>query len=179
MRFSRSFTTASVLVSLLTNCQESTKASAPTPDPSQNYIKVTFDGKTKVYTDVSLEDEGSLGSVVGWGMTAGSSTNDYLTISLFGAKAGTYPFRKDIDNYTQVSQVEYKTRNTIFNNYKALICPTTSGYYSADGQVVVIYYNAGKLAKGTFSGTLLDQNEADECSKVGKPFSGEFFLTKK
>ena len=178
MHFFQFIATASVLVSLLTACQEGTEATAPTPDDSQNYIKVTFDGQTKVYTDVSLNDEGSLGSVVSWGMTAGSSANDYLTISLFGAKAGTYPFRKKIDNYTQVSQVEYKTHDTSFNNYKALICPASSGYYSTDGQVTVTYYNAGKLAKGTFSGTLLDQNETDECNKVGKPFSGEFFLTK-
>ena len=190
MLFLRVVTAAGVLASLLTSCQSTPAAKAEskpstevangsTGTNSQNYLKVTFDGKTTVYPDASISDEGQLGSVKGWQISAGSSGDNYLTIYVYGTQAGIFPYRKDMKTYEQVSQVDYKVWGTQFSNYKVVVCPTESGYYSTDGQVKVTEYVPGKLARGTFSGVLLDQNAEDQCSKVGKPFSGEFSLVKK
>lgn len=163
-------------MTLLNACQKN-DAKPDGADPSKkSYVKVTFDGQTKTYTDARLGTEGRLNSVVVWDVIAGSSAADYLTISVFSTQAGTYPYRQDLNSYAGVSQVEYKLHGDVFNNYKALVCPTESGYYSTVGQVNVEEYVAGKRAWGTFTGALLDQ-DADPCTKQGKPFSGEFFLT--
>jgi hypothetical protein len=84
-----------------------------------------------------------------------------------------------MNSYAQVSQVEYQTQGTKFANYKAMVCPTESGYYSTDGAVNVTEYVPGKVAKGTFTGALLDQNDEDLCAKAGKSFSGEFSVVEK
>jgi hypothetical protein len=166
---------ASVIVSLLSGCKQNKDAVVMDSASSKNYLKVTFNGQTKVYTDVRFS-ESKLSSVAILDINAGSSASDRLTISVFGLKAGTYPYRDNLNKYDQVSQVEYKTNNTVFNNYKALVCPTESGYYSTSGQVKVEEYVAGKLARGSFSGALLDSH-GDDCSKESVPFSGEFYVT--
>ncbi|UOQ52026.1 hypothetical protein [Hymenobacter cellulosivorans] len=175
MRLLTTITAASVLVSLLASCQSnsSSKDQDPTPTAAQGYLKVNFDGQTKVYSDARIS-VGQMGSIKSLTITAGSTSKDYLTISVFGSTPGNYPYRTDLNIYEQVSQVEYQIHDTKFNNYKALLCPTTSDYYSTTGQVQLTEYVAGKRAKGTFSGELLDQNAEDECSKAGKSFSGEF-----
>ena len=143
----------------------------------QAQLKVTFDGKTTVYTNVTMS-EGRLGPLSGLEISAKGAGNEYLSLFVYGTTAGTYPYRQDVNTYAQTSQVEYKTAGTVFSNYKARVCPTTSGYYSSTGQVVLDFYSANQVAKGTFSGTLLDQNDEDMCTTDGIPFSGEFFVTK-
>jgi len=170
------FLVASLLLNLLPACQ-SQEADPLTPDAGQNYVKVTFDGQTTTYTSASFT-KGQLGSLVSRGLTA-HDAGGYLTVDVFGTQAGTYAFRKDVNQYAQVSQIEYRMGGTNYTNYKAVVCPTSSGYYSTDGQVVIDYDKEGRRMKGTFSGSLLDQNEADQCNKVGKPISGEFSLTVK
>ncbi|UOQ69730.1 hypothetical protein [Hymenobacter volaticus] len=168
---------ASLLVSALPACQFNSEAKAESKDArpatSQNYLKVTFDGKTTLYRDVRFS-EAQMGSIKGWQICTGSSGDNHLTVFVYGTKAGSFPYRKDMNSYAQVSQVDYQTQGTKFANYKAVVCPTESGYYSTDGAVNVTEYVAGKVAKGTFTGALLDQNDEDMCAKTGKPFSGEF-----
>lgn len=177
MRLLTLIVATSLLVSTLPACQFHSEAKAESqnasPAFSQNYLKVTFDGKTTLYPDVRLS-EAQMGAIKGWQICTGASGDNHLTLFVYGTKAGTYPYRKDINSYAQVSQVDYQTQGTQFTNYKAVVCPTQSGYYSTDGAVNVTEYVAGKVAKGTFSGALLDQNDEDMCSKIGKSFSGEF-----
>ncbi len=173
------FLAVSALAALLTACQDTTAiALAPfAPASADNYLKVSFDGKTRTYADASF-GSGQLGAIKTINITGGSTADDYLTLDVFGSAAGTFPYRQAMSQYTAVSQVEYKLGGKVFDNYKALVCPTSAGYYSTQGQVVITEYVPGQRLRGTFAGALLDQNDPDECSKQSKPFSGEFCLTK-
>lgn len=171
MKFSQTFAGLCLLTSLLA-CQDSNE---PETSTEKGTLKVTFDGKTRIYTDARIS-EGKLGSIVSLSINGGSTESDYLTITAFGDGAGTYPYKQDINDYKEVSQVEYKTAGTSFNNYFAQICPDKSGYYSTKGEVKILEYVPGKHAKGTFSGALLDSNSEDACNPDSKPFSGEFDL---
>lgn len=173
------FLLAAALAGLLTACQGSTAtALAPfAPASADNYLKVRFDGQTHVYPNASFSS-GQLGSIKSLNITSGLEADGYLTLDLFGTQAGTYPHRQAMNQYADVSQVEYKIGGKVFDSYKALVCPTAAGYYATPGQVVVTEYVPGHRLRGTFTGALLDQNDPDECSKRGKPFSGEFCLTK-
>ena len=164
---------AGLLLAGLSACQ----AEGPTPQASSNFIKVNFDGQTRTYTNASLS-EGRLGSLSSYIISGGNAAGDDLSIAVFATKAGTYPYRQDVNSYRDASQVEYKTGGEVYNNYKALLCPTSAGYYSTVGQVVVTEYVPGQRVRGTFAGALLNPNDPDECSKQGKPFSGEFYWVK-
>ncbi|MCE7063869.1 hypothetical protein [Dyadobacter sp. CY326] len=154
-------------------CQES---SEPATTSHKSTLTLTFDGKTKTYTDASIS-EGKLGSIVSIGITAGSNETGYLSLTAFGNKAGTYPYKQDINEYKQVGQVEYKTGGTVFNNYFVKICPDKSGYFSTVGEIKITEYTPEKHAKGTFTGALLDANSQDECNPKSKSFSGAFDIT--
>jgi len=169
MNFSKTFVGIGLLTSLL-SCQNSNE---PSTSSKNGTLKVTFDGKTRIYTDARIS-EGKLGSKVSLSINAGSDGSDYLSVTAFGTEAGTYPYKQKINDYKQVSQVEYKTGGTVFNNYFAQICPDKSGYYSTTGEVKITEYAAGKHAKGTFTGALLDANSENECNPASKSFSGEF-----
>lgn len=177
MRLLTLIAATSLLASTLPACQSLSEAKAESKETNlitrQNYLKVTFDGKTTLYPDVRFS-EAQLGDTKGWQICSGSSGDNHLTVFVYGTKAGTYPYRKDMNSYAQVSQIDYQIQGTQFANYKAMVCPTESGYYSTDGAVHVTEYVPGRLAKGTFTGALLDQNDEDLCSKTGKSFSGEF-----
>lgn len=163
------FTTACIgLMLSLFACKKSDE-----PASEKGTLKVTFDGKTMVYSDARIS-EGKLGSIVSLNLNAGSTETDYLTMTVFGSQAGTYPYKQNVNDYKQVSQVEYKTGKTSFNNYFAQVCPDKSGYYSTTGVIKIEEYVPGKHARGTFSGALLDANSENECNPVSKPFSGEF-----
>ena len=172
MNFCKTLVQISLLGSLFA-CQ---KGNDLTSSSNKTTLKVTFDGKTKVYNDAHIS-EGKLGSIVTIGITAGSSASDYLSLTAFGAQTGTYPYKQDINNYTQVSQVEYKTAGTVFNNYFVQICPDKSGYSSSTGEIKLTEYVAGKHAKGTFTGALFNANDEEECNPQGKSFNGEFDIT--
>lgn len=172
MKFKTTFLSAGLLVGLIA-CQQSQESS----DSSEKAtLTLTFNGKTKTYTDASIS-EGKLGSIVSIGITAGSTGDDYLSLTAFGDQAGTYPYKQDIGNYTQVSQVEYKINGTVFNNYFTQICPDKSGYSSSKGAIKITEYTPGKHAKGTFSGALFDANNAEECNPDSAALSGEFDIT--
>ncbi|KAA6439363.1 hypothetical protein FEM33_13965 [Dyadobacter flavalbus] len=173
MKFREKFVGLCLLTSLLA-CQNSNEP--PASSTEKGTLKVTFDGKTRIYTDARIS-EGKLGSIASLSINGGSTESDYLTITAFGSEAGTYPYKQDINDYKAVSQVEYKTAGTSFNNYFAQICPDKSGYYSTKGEVKILEYVPGKHAKGTFTGALLDSNSEDECNPASKSFSGEFDLT--
>ncbi|MDO7874370.1 hypothetical protein Q5H93_06470 [Hymenobacter sp. ASUV-10] len=164
---------AGLLLTGLSACQ----AEGPAPQASSNFIKVNFDGQTKTYTNASL-GEGRLCSLSSYSISGGNAAGDDLSITIFATKAGTYPYRQDVNVYHDGSQVEYKTGGEVFNNYKALVCPTSAGYYSTVGQVVVTEYVPGQRVRGTFAGALLNPNDPNECSKQGKLFSGEFYWVK-
>jgi hypothetical protein len=169
MNFKKTLVCRSLMASLLA-CQ-GTKESAGSSEKST--LKVTFNGRTKTYNDASIS-EGKLGSIETIGITAGPDGSDYLSLTAYGSQAGTYPYKQDVNNYTQVSQVEYKTAGTVFNNYFAQICPDKSGYRSTIGEIKILEYEAGKRAKGTFSGALIDANGAEQCKPDSASFSGEF-----
>lgn len=174
MHYPKLLATTGLLVGLFVACGSSMNGSDPVAPAGNNYVKVTFDGQTKTYTNVDINQAGTtLGSV-----SAGSKANGYVDLSFYGAAAGTYPYKQKISEYSGVSQVEYTIANTVFTNYKARVCPTTSGYYSTQGAIKLTEYVPGQVAKGTFSGELLNQNDPDECSTKGVPFSGEFSITK-
>ncbi|PQA54551.1 hypothetical protein C5O19_22660 [Siphonobacter curvatus] len=160
------------------------KNSGVSPDDSgstngKSYIKVNFNGHTKTYKDVtmSLMGGGGTGTVEGWSMTAGSNHGDYLSIGIFSRALGTFPYRQSMSDYHNISIVQYQQTKGSYDNYKALVCPTSSGYYSTQGKVVVEAFEAGKLAKGTFTGNLLVP-DTDDCSTESVSFSGEFYLVK-
>lgn len=172
MKLTTSLLSAGLLIGLFA-CQQSQESSKASEAAT---LTLTFKGKTKTYTDVSIS-EGKLGSIVSIGITAGSTGDDYLSLTAFGNHAGTYPYKQDIGNYTQVSQVEYKTDGTVFNNYFTQICPDKSGYSSSKGEITITEYTPGKHAKGTFSGALFDANNPEECHPDSASFSGEFDIT--
>jgi hypothetical protein len=168
---------ASFVLSGLVACQPSPAETAAPATTAKNYIRFTFDGQTKEYTQVSL-GVGQLGVLQSYHINGTSPSGETLSLAVYGTTAGTFPYRPTANDYHDVSQVTFQTKAGEFNNYKALICPTTGGYYSTPGQVVVTEYVPGKLARGTFSGALLDTNDPDLCNKQGKAFSGEFYVTK-
>jgi hypothetical protein len=155
---------------LLLACQNTSES---TSTSGKSTLTLTFEGKTKTYNDASIS-VGKLGSIESIGITAGSDGSDYLSLTAYGSQAGTYPYKQDINNYTQVSQVEYKTAGTVFNNYFAQVCPGKSGYHSTMGEIKILEYEAGKHAKGTFSGALIDANGQEQCNPDSASFSGEF-----
>ncbi len=168
---------ASLALSGLVACR-SAVSDAATPTPTgKNYLRCTLDGRTYEYTDVSLA-QGQLGALQSYHIEGGAVPSESLSLTIYGTKAGTFPYRPTLNAYENVSQVTFQAPRSQFNNYKALICPTMSGYYSTAGQVVVTEYVPGKLARGTFSGALLDAHDPDECNKQGKAFSGEFYVAK-
>lgn len=151
-------------------------SSGTTPAPSGNYIKVTLNGQTKTYTDVKLDEEGVAGSLRLWSLEA-SSSDENLSISLWGTGAGTYPYKPTIDAFNQVSQIEYRTKNGLLASYAALSCSDGSGFYVPKGTINVTQYTNGKVAKGTFSGALMSDQDTDSCNKQGTSFSGEFSIS--
>lgn len=148
-----------------------------TPTPGNNYIKLTLNGQTKTYTNVKLDQEAVAGSLRLWSVEASISEDEHLSISLWGTGTGAYPYKPTVDAFNQVSQVEYKTKNGLLASYAALLCPNTSGYYAPKGTINVTQYTNGKVAKGTFSGALLSNQDADNCNTQGTPFSGEFSVS--
>lgn len=147
-----------------------------TPKLNDNYIKVTLDGQTKTYTNVKLVEEGVAGSLRLWSLEA-SSTDENLSISMWGTGAGTYPYKPTIDAFNQVSQIEYRTKNGTLASYAAFFCSNESGYYAPNGTINVAQYTNGKVAKGTFSGALMSDQDTDNCNRRGTPFSGEFSVS--
>lgn len=172
MNFSKTVVSLGLLASLM-SCQNSNE---PSGSPEKGTLKVTFDGKTRIYKDARIS-EGKLGSIVSLSINAGPDETDYVSLTAFGSEAGTYPYKQDINDYKQVSQVEYKTGGTVFNNYFVQICPDKSGYFSTKGEVKITEYTAGKHARGTFTGALLDASSENECNPASKSFSGEFDIT--
>jgi hypothetical protein len=172
MNLRKTLACGSLLAGLLA-CQNTSES---TSSSEKSTLTLTFKGKTKTYNDASIS-EGKLGSIESIGITAGSDGSDYLSLTAYGSQAGTYPYKQDINNYTQVSQVEYKTAGTVFNNYFAQICPDRSGYRSTKGEIKILEYEAGKHAKGTFSGALIDANGDEQCHPDSASFSGEFDIT--
>lgn len=165
------FITTAACLALLMNlfaCRKSDKS-----ESDKGTLTVTFDGKTKVYNDARVS-EGKLGEIVSLNFNAGSEASDNLSITVFGTQAGSYPYKQKIDDYKQVSQIEYKTKETVFNNYFVQICPDKTGYYSTPGEVKIEEYVAGQHIKGTFSGALLDAHSENECEPVNNTFSGTF-----
>ncbi|MCE7073148.1 hypothetical protein LZG74_22720 [Dyadobacter sp. CY327] len=169
MNFKRTLVCGSLMISLL-SCNSTTDSSNSS---EKSTLKLTFNGKTKTYTDARISD-GKFGSIQTIGITAGADGSDYLSLNVYGATAGTYPYKQDMSIYTQVSQVEYKTAGTVFNNYFAQMCPDKSGYRSTIGEIKILEYEAGKHAKGTFSGALIDANGDEQCNPDSISFSGEF-----
>jgi hypothetical protein len=161
------------LLTALLACQEGQES---TGGSEKSLVQVTFGGKTRIYNDASIS-EGKLGSISSIGITAGSTESGYLSLTAYGSQAGTYPYKQDINNYTQVSQAEYKTDGTVFNNYFTKICPDKSGYYSTTGALKILEYIPGKHAKGTFAGALINANGEEECNPDSTSFSGEFDIT--
>lgn len=139
-------------------------------------LKLSFGGKTKIYTDARFS-AGKLGSIESIDINAGSDASDYLSLTVYGLEPGVYPYKKNINEYQKVSQVEYKIDGELFNHYFARICPDTSGYYSKGGEIKIEEFEVGKHLKGTFSGDLIDSNGEDECHPTSKSFSGEFDIT--
>lgn len=181
MRFLTSLCATGLTLSGLAACQYSptaeAAASTSTAPAGKSYLRFTFDGQTRACNHVSLA-AGQLGSLKSYIIQASTPQGDNLDLNIYGTTAGTFPYRPTANAHDSVSQVTLQTPAAVFNNYKALVCPATSGYYSTIGQVVVTEYVPGKLARGTFSGALLDANDPDMCSKRGKAFSGEFYVTK-
>ncbi|HET9504626.1 MAG TPA: hypothetical protein VFO93_13880 [Hymenobacter sp.] len=173
------FVAAAALAVLLGACQGRPAPTPTTAAPAlaDNYFKVSFNGQTRTYADVSFGD-GQLGALKSLHIAAGSTADAYLTLDVFGRQAGTFPYRQALSQYEGVSQAEYKIGGKVFASYKALVCPTSAGYYSTQGQVVITEYVPGQRLRGTFAGALLDQDDPDQCSKQATPFSGEFCLTK-
>ncbi|GAB3945158.1 hypothetical protein GCM10028805_13790 [Spirosoma harenae] len=172
MRCPKLVLAASLLISLLGACNQSTQSGEAIPTGS--YLKVNFNGQTKTYTEVNITQAGNtLGEIKGSLPDA-----DNLSVAFFGSTAGTYPYKQKMSEYSGVSQIEYSLGGRVYNNYKARVCPATSGYYSTQGVVKLTEYIPGKLAKGTFTGELLDANDPDQCSTNSVPFSGEFSITK-
>jgi hypothetical protein len=180
MRFLISLCAAGFALSNLVACQPSAPAEAAvstsTPPAGRNHFRFTIDGQTRECNHVSLT-VGQLGKLKSYVIEGGTPQGDNLSLTIYGTAAGTFPYRPTANAYDSVSQVQLQTPAAQFNNYKALVCPTSSGYYSTPGKVVVTNYVPGKLARGTFSGALLDANDPDLCSKQGKSFSGEFYVT--
>jgi len=169
MNLKETLTFGTMMLFLLA-CQNKSES---TSTSEKSTLKLTFNGKTKTYHDASIS-EGKLGSIESIGITAGSDGSDYLSLTAYGSQAATYPYKQEINNYTQVSQVEYKTAGTVFNNYFAQMCPDKSGYRSTKGEITILEYEPGKHAKGTFSGALIDANGDEQCNPDSASFSGEF-----
>ncbi|MBO0952514.1 hypothetical protein [Fibrella forsythiae] len=149
-----------------------------TPAPGGgNYVKVTLNGQTKTYTNVKLDEEGVVGSIRLWTIQATASEDDFLSVSMWGSGTGAYPYKPTVTSFNQVSQLEYRTKNGMLASYAALVCPDNAGYYAPQGRVTVTQYSNGKAAKGTFSGALMSDQDADNCNKQGTPFSGEFSIS--
>ncbi|ARK12879.1 hypothetical protein [Fibrivirga algicola] len=154
----------------------SSPQTAPTPG-SGNYVKVTLNGQTKTYTNVKLDEEGVAGGLRLWSLEATASEDDFLSVSMWGSGTGAYPYKPTVTSFNQVSQIEYRTKNGMLASYAALVCPDQAGFYAPQGSVTVTQYSNGKAAKGTFSGALMSDQDADNCNKQGTPFSGEFSIS--
>ncbi|GAB3794841.1 hypothetical protein GCM10028819_09780 [Spirosoma humi] len=172
------YTTALFAIGLVAcSSPGSTPTPGNTPTTGNNYVKVTLNGQTKTYTNVRLDNESVVGSLRLWSVEVNISEDEHLSLSLWGTGVGSYPYKPAIDAFNQVSQIEYKTKNGVLNNYAALVCPDMSGYYAPKGTIDVTQYTDGKVAKGTFSGALMSNQDADNCNKQGTPFSGEFSIS--
>ncbi|MBO0953052.1 hypothetical protein [Fibrella forsythiae] len=169
--------TAGLLALGLVACSSPGTATDPAPKPGGNYVKVTLNGQTKTYTNVKLDEEGVAGGLRLWSLEATASEDDFLSVSMWGSGTGPYPYKPTIDSFKQVSQIEYRTKNGMLASYAALVCPDQAGFYAPQGSVTVTQYSNGKAAKGTFSGALMSDQDADNCNKQGTPFSGEFSIS--
>ncbi len=146
------------------------------PTTGNNYLKVTLNGQTKTYTNVRLNEEAVVGSLRLWSVEANASANESLSISLWGTGSGEYPYKPTADAFKQVSQIEYTTKDGMLASYAALVCSDQSGYYAPKGTIQVTQYVNDKVAKGTFRGALMSNQDVDNCNKQGTPFSGEFSI---
>ncbi|RRB04644.1 hypothetical protein [Larkinella rosea] len=139
-----------------------------------NYVEVNFDGNpTRVYTRVGLVS--SSGQV--WYIEAGDREDDYLSLAVFGNTAGKFPFGNALKTESGISSGYYNQGNYAYRTHFACVADIDRGVQIMEGSVVVEEYVKGKVARGTFSGTLMKDDPEQDCPSHKVPISGKFFLT--
>ncbi len=138
-----------------------------------NYVEVVFNGQTRVYTDVSLDTAG--GEV--WVISGGDREDDYLYLSVFGSSAGSFPFGNPLKTETGISSGHYNQGDYAYRTHYACVGDIERGVQIMTGSVKVDEFVRGKVARGTFSGSLMKDDPKKDCPNEALPISGTFFLT--
>lgn len=138
-----------------------------------NFVEITFQGETRVYTHVSLDS-----SAPGlWYLTAGDREDDYLSLAIYGKAAGKFPFGNPLETETGISAGHYNRGNYAYRTHFACVADVERGIQIMPGSVVVEEFITGKLARGTFSGSLMKDDPEVDCPTESYSIKGKFFLT--
>ena len=130
------------------------------------YIKVNFLGKEHLFNLAAFlhDDDPAFSAVIG------GTPNEAFSIEFAHGRTGTFPF-------SDVGENGRCRVNFAFNGgqqYDSGHSWCNDEYMIADGQVIFEEYQAGKFAKGTFSGNLIKYD--DHCTKSGPAISGSFYV---
>ena len=133
------------------------------------YIRYTFNGQSTYCTTVSLQDQST-----GYATVLGASDTTPINLTFRSASYGIWPFGDYIttDGKSGVAlslikdgqQDRYDTGHSQCNGQK----------WFANGQLALMAYVKGKVARGSFSGNLINRNST--CTSAGPAISGEFLV---
>ncbi|GAB3251673.1 hypothetical protein GCM10027347_10250 [Larkinella harenae] len=138
-----------------------------------NFVEITFQSETRVYTDVSL-DSSSPGL---WYLTAGNHEDDYLSLAIYGNAAGKFSFGNPLKSETGISAGHYNQGKYAYRTHFACVGDIERGIQIMPGSVVVEEFIKGKLARGTFSGSLMKDDPEVDCPTESYSITGRFYLT--
>ncbi|MBD2755630.1 hypothetical protein [Spirosoma validum] len=137
-------------------------------------IEITFDGHTRTYTDLGVCRFTEGGTTQLWYLDAGLGNGDYLSIGLLGNGSGSYSFGTDLSERTGISIVTYGIGQSIYSSYYAH-SPKTDKPCLTQGRVDVELPDCSRLARLTFSGTVLPMDRTDGLGQA-VPISGRLCL---
>lgn len=133
------------------------------------YIRYTFNGQSAYTTSVSLQDQST-----GYATILGASNTMPINISFRSNSYGVWPFGDYITNdgtsglaltlFNDDQQERFDTGHSLCNGQN----------WFAKGQLALMAYAKGKVARGTFAGNLINRNST--CTSAGPAISGEFLV---
>ncbi len=136
-----------------------------------NYLEITFDGQTRVYNDVSIEFANGQCE-----LNAGSREDDYFTMAILGQAAGTYPFGNVLKSESGISSGYYNQGKYAYRTYYSCLGDHDKGIQITEGSIVIEELRRNQLIKGSFSGSLMKDDNEKDCPDEQVPIKGTFYI---
>ena len=133
------------------------------------YIKFTFNGQSTFCTTVSMEDKST-----GYATILGASNTMPINITFRSASFGVWPFGDFVSTDGKSGIALALIKDGQQDRYDSGHSRCSGQDWFANGQLALMSYVKGKVARGTFSGNLISRNST--CTSAGPAITGEFLI---